>query len=392
MNFAASLRWMIESYVLILAMLMLGLCLAAISMPRLKGVLRLSASMMFLSVAMTVQIYSSVNPSVAFVISEVLLLIGFALLDDTMTRFLELPVAERWVDALLFFACLSYTGYSMWIGLNQRSRLGVLILALCIQSVRSGVKLLMRAPVFLRMPSRFLAGCFFLFASFSVFRLIVPVLQGTFPAPALQGGQLTIDAAARLSKVVLLCASVAFGYLWMAALQLSRELDALSLTDPLTSTMNRRGLEMRLTRELKRARLNETRISLIALDVDHFKTINDRYGHHAGDVALVAFSNAMMEMLRPADSLGRFGGEEFVAILPGTNEDGARLVAQRLRERLRTLQFEFDLSMHLTASFGVAQCDLDDTEITALRRCDKALYAAKQAGRNCVVAYSQTTT
>lgn len=379
---------MVESYVLLLAVLMLGLFLASISMPRLRGIIRLCASMMFLAAAMVVYSNWRHAPPQVFIVSQSLLVVGFALLDDTIARFLELRHTERWVDVVLLMIVVGFSSYSMATHMSMTGRAEVLISVLAFQSIRSGILLLHKAPVTLKLPARFLAGSFFLFAFFCVARMIVPLMRGQMLGlPGDQEG-LMMDGVARLSKVVLLCASVAFGYLWMAALQLSTELDALSLTDPLTSALNRRGLEERLSRELKRASINGGRIALIALDVDHFKTINDRYGHPAGDAVLAAFAKALSQMLRPADSLGRFGGEEFVAVLPNTDEEGARLVAERLRDALRGLSFDFDEGLRLTASFGVAICEPGEDDQAALRRCDKALYAAKQAGRNCVVRFS----
>ncbi|MBW8747404.1 MAG: GGDEF domain-containing protein [Acidobacteria bacterium] len=388
MNVPLSLRWMVESYVLLLGMLMLGLGLAAHSMPRLRGVLRLCASVLLIALAMVILFYRNQIPRISFILSDGLIITGFALMDETMTRFLKLRYTERWVDALLFVGTVGFSIYSQIMHLPMRTRTELLVLALALQTTRSGVTLLRRAPSSLQLPARFLAGSFFLFSSFCLVRMVLPILRGQLLNLPADDQAFMVDGASRLSKVVLLCASIAIGYLWMAALQLSNELDALSLTDPLTSVLNRRGLEDRLGRELRRASMNGGRIALISLDVDHFKLINDRYGHPAGDSVLSRFAKALSEMLRPADALGRFGGEEFVAILPNTDEEGARVVAERLRERLRSLRFEFDSQLRLTASFGVTVCERGEDDQVALRRCDQALYAAKQSGRNRVVAFT----
>jgi diguanylate cyclase (GGDEF)-like protein len=146
------------------------------------------------------------------------------------------------------------------------------------------------------------------------------------------------------------------------------------------------------TLELDHARRMGRSFALLALDIDHFKRINDTWGHAAGDEALKSFANACRLALREYDILGRVGGEEFAVALPNTGPDGARVIAERLRAAVAELvihpakgQF-FDL----TVSVGVAQLRDTDTGIASLLgRADQALYRAKNGGRNRVVMEEQ---
>ncbi|ARJ66321.1 response regulator [Magnetospirillum sp. ME-1] len=167
------------------------------------------------------------------------------------------------------------------------------------------------------------------------------------------------------------------------------ELEELASRDSLTGVANRRHFEHLAGLELDHARRMGRSFALLALDIDHFKRINDTWGHAAGDEALKSFANACRMGLREYDILGRVGGEEFAVALPNTGPDGARVIAERLRAAVAELvvhpakgQF-FDL----TVSIGVAQLRDTDTGIaTMLERADQALYRAKNGGRNRVVA------
>ena len=160
-------------------------------------------------------------------------------------------------------------------------------------------------------------------------------------------------------------------------------IEEVARTDALTGVPNRRHFLERLAGETARASRNGTALSFLFIDLDHFKRINDDFGHEIGDAVLVAAAGAMRAAVRPYDLLARWGGEEFVVMLPATTADQASAVAERLRERL-VGQLAPGCPRAVTGSFGVA-C-LRDGEGTedVLRRADEAAYRAKQAGRNRV--------
>ncbi len=157
----------------------------------------------------------------------------------------------------------------------------------------------------------------------------------------------------------------------------------LALTDSLTGCMNRRSFEQQLERDLRLATRMRQPVSLIMLDVDYFKRVNDTHGHDAGDAALRFLADVLRDELRGVDTAARYGGEEFAVILPQANLDGAIIVADRLRARLENT--EIPGIGQITASFGIATFPVHaSTRDGLVTTADQALYAAKHTGRNRV--------
>jgi len=172
--------------------------------------------------------------------------------------------------------------------------------------------------------------------------------------------------------------------------QLEKELDQVSELvhqDHLTGTLNRRGMDDAFQRELSRAdRLNAS-LCVSLLDIDHFKRLNDTYGHETGDEALIHLVRVVKEALRPSDVVARFGGEEFVIILPDTGMDEAVNVMTRVQRHLTKNFFLHDNQrLLITFSAGVALRGPGENAESLISRADQALYQAKEAGRNRVVA------
>lgn len=156
-----------------------------------------------------------------------------------------------------------------------------------------------------------------------------------------------------------------------------------AFTDVLTSLPNRHAYEVRLAEELARCRRYNTDLCMVVWDVDKFKVINDSYGHAAGDRVLKVIADTLSGCIRETDFLARFGGEEFVLLLPGTDLDATKLVAEKLRETVSETPFHFrDTDVSVTVSGGIAQLHKDETTSSLFERADKALYSAKEKGRN----------
>ena len=169
------------------------------------------------------------------------------------------------------------------------------------------------------------------------------------------------------------------------ALLLSERAQQLARTDMLTTLWNRRqGLEF-LEQSFSAYKRYGHALSLVMLDIDHFKKVNDTFGHHCGDQAIQHVANVLRTTCRKADAVARWGGEEFLLILPSTGSAGARVAAERIRQRLNATSVKFDSGEEhpITVSAGVAQCD-DNGYEAALSRADQALYVAKDRGRNRV--------
>lgn len=162
------------------------------------------------------------------------------------------------------------------------------------------------------------------------------------------------------------------------------EMEARSITDPLTGLLTRRRLEEASLSEMHRFRRFGHPISLVIADIDHFKHINDTFGHPVGDTVLVEFAQRLAGECRDLDVIGRYGGEEFVILLPSTPLAGAVTLANKLRSVIN--HAPFDRVGPISASFGVAECVADEDWNSWLTRADKALYRAKSGGRNRVVA------
>ncbi|MFP5213176.1 MAG: GGDEF domain-containing protein [Acidobacteriota bacterium] len=166
----------------------------------------------------------------------------------------------------------------------------------------------------------------------------------------------------------------------------SKSLEMESLTDPLTAIPNRRAYQRRFREELQRFQRYKQQFALLLFDIDHFKKVNDSYGHRAGDKCLVEIIKRIKPTLRDSDFLARFGGEEFVIILPGTDLENATNAADRIRGLIEKTRFVYQgQTIPLTISVGVTQAQPTDQDLdTIFMRVDKALYEAKNTGRNRV--------
>jgi diguanylate cyclase (GGDEF)-like protein len=166
----------------------------------------------------------------------------------------------------------------------------------------------------------------------------------------------------------------------------AKELKVLADTDPLTGAMNRRRFFEEADRIHAQGQKNAAPVAFLMLDIDHFKTINDRYGHGVGDRVLIEFTQRCRDILQQEDRFGRMGGEEFAIVLQRPDYGSVHNAAERLRETVRTLPFLLDTdSLMVTVSIGGAVCDLAESVGSAISRADNALYDAKKAGRDRVI-------
>lgn len=195
---------------------------------------------------------------------------------------------------------------------------------------------------------------------------------------------LATDFLKNLGAIAAVCLENAFN---------REQLRLTSLTDPLTGLYNRRYLEQRLDSEIARAQRHCQPLSFLFLDADHFKRVNDTFGHHAGDRVLVHLGKYLKRMLRTSDIAVRYGGEEFAMVLPQIEMHSACELAERLRRRVAAHPVKLDSgeAIHVTLSIGVSgtsTCLSEPPEVVAMelvRQADEAVYAAKKAGRNRVM-------
>ena len=172
---------------------------------------------------------------------------------------------------------------------------------------------------------------------------------------------------------------------------MAQEIQNLVTHDPLTDLLNKREFEKRLEHEIARARRYNKAVSLLMVDIDYFKNVNDEYGHQVGDIVLRLVSSIVNNQTRSIDHVARYGGEELVLVLPEASKQTAINKAEQIRESIEAEKFFYNETDHLriTISIGVAAFDEDAKDSMQLvAAADKALYSAKRNGRNRVEAYS----
>ncbi|MEE8529617.1 MAG: GGDEF domain-containing protein [Nitrosomonadaceae bacterium] len=165
------------------------------------------------------------------------------------------------------------------------------------------------------------------------------------------------------------------------------ESERVAMTDGLTGLHNRRWLSDSFNRQMHRCELDKLPCTVIMLDIDHFKEVNDRYGHIAGDRILCSVAQALLNTMRPADLIARYGGEEFALCLPDTSIKDSRLISERLRISIANTTTTFEegkLLPAVTVSLGIAQMQPGQTLDSLISAADSALYRAKAQGRNCI--------
>jgi diguanylate cyclase len=224
------------------------------------------------------------------------------------------------------------------------------------------------------------------------------LLTGVATLCAIVVSQLCISVVGHGNRVwavayATICGFIIAPFFSYACIRLVKHLDTeharmrrLAIQDGLTGLFNRRHFLGVVEREWSRAQRYDTAAAMLLLDVDHFKTVNDRYGHLCGDAMLCAVADALEETLRQPDVLARFGGEEFIVFLPQTDPLGALDVAERMRLRIEQLQLPWEGQLvKVSISIGVAAMRPEHETLDHLSHdADVALYEAKAAGRNCV--------
>lgn len=158
-----------------------------------------------------------------------------------------------------------------------------------------------------------------------------------------------------------------------------------ALTDPLTGVNNRASMDSSIAREVDLAKRHDCCLSLITIDIDHFKHVNDTFGHASGDCVIRAVADLIQQTIRSTDMVFRYGGEEFVVLLSNTDIKGAVLLAERIRRMVENCEIPCNgANISATISAGVAWLEKDENAQQLFEKADKALYAAKSGGRNCV--------
>jgi diguanylate cyclase (GGDEF)-like protein len=312
--------------------------------------------------------------------------IGFACIYICVAHFVGRGWRTRWVFVALIAASLPYC--LVW---SDPARVGRIItltdLVLALETILIAWLLLSTRDAETLWPRRVMAAFLVLYAAVESGRVFVFLHTGK-----------TADLAAPWIEVasgmvyVISCSVLPLAIIWMMNARLHAHMERQMTSDSLTQLLNRRGLQEAGERELSRYLRRKQEFAVVLLDIDHFKRLNDTFGHAGGDIVLREIASLFRDQLRDSDTIGRLGGEEFVLLLPVTSSEGASQLVERLRLTMEDHTFQLDhRQTKITASFGIttSRGRGDLSWDVLLNEADIALYAAKDAGRNLTELYRE---
>jgi len=346
--------------------------------PSIKG-LTLWAAGPALSFAATVLLgWRGVIPDwVSIVGANVLLLMGVAFYYFGTQRFFGVAVSwRRWLGVILAAVPLL-----VWAGLIQPNFTARVLL---VTALWIGMQSMLTVLIWRQGKEIFSTRYTVVVLLVHVAVLVLRFLTALLPLPGENLLEPSRIQTLYISANACIILALNIGLILMASDRLREEFEHAASHDSLTNALLRRTLIERCEQELERCRRHGRSMVVLMLDIDHFKTINDTHGHQMGDRVLVDFVNRITPLLRRPDQLGRFGGEEFVVLLPETTQEEALVVAERIRIRVGLPMNDLPA---ISVSIGMTSNRPDEADLDALlARADKALYKAKEAGRNRIVA------
>ncbi len=314
-------------------------------------------------------------------LSMLLLPVSLWLRHTGFAEFLHVKTRHLWTNAVLVAL---YAGFLTWFVVLRNEPLHgfqVLSVILAIQTALS-VEVLLRFGIEENHLLRIITSI--VIALVALFRLLWQVVEIRSNVLGVSGESI---AHAQWPVNMLFNAATIFCFVGIFVSQMGLDLREIASTDALTGALNRRALESQAAREMARCRRYGFPLSVVVMDLDHFKQLNDTHGHNAGDAALCLVVRDLQSALRGTDLLCRSGGEEFLILLPHTDHATALHLAERLRKRISQIVVPVEnKKVGVTASLGVASWNgAAESWTTMVKRADAALYMAKNAGRNRVV-------
>ncbi len=318
----------------------------------------------------------------SIVLANALLVAGYGLVVVGVNRFTGGAGRAGWVAAATaaMFGCALYFTYG---APDIGARVVVISAAIGGMALWCAARLTVGVPPGMRLTQGLTAAVFVLHG--------VPLLLRAWVTQFGGGAMDSLFAPSTLHAVVfvdvtLASVGLAFAFAAMTTRRLHLNLERLASRDPLTGLLNRHALDAAISREMARSTRHLYPLSVLVMDLDRFKRINDTYGHDAGDAVLKTFARVATEALRRDDVLGRQGGEEFLALLPGSDGPSALVVAERIRAAVAAATILDDgRALGVTVSIGVATTRDSGSCEGAMRAADAALYEAKRSGRNRVI-------
>jgi len=369
----------------------IGLVIVRLTNPFFKGLGWLGGAFAAGSLgAILLSVRPDVSVGLSVIIPDTFILLAYVFLQVCI---LEMTESASLVPKLgIFLLAGQAAAYPLFRSFHNAEQLCVVTLGLllAVQTVQSAIVLKRHAIGGMRPPAWFGVILLTTFAAYNLFRSVVVLVLGTPQNPLLPNPLEATTAYVFLGTGL----GLGFGVFWMTSTQIRIALEGLANSDPLTGIYNRRSFISLCEKQLSRSARTEERFSLIMFDLDHFKQINDLYGHDAGDAVLCGVVDRLRNSVRNIDVVGRWGGEEFVALLPNADFHAAMVVAQRLRHNIeslsvanpKTTESKDEKPITVTASIGVAAYfGQADTIADLLCKCDAAMYQAKAQGRNRIV-------
>ena len=315
--------------------------------------------------------------------ASVAVTLAWALIYEGIAAFRELPFRSRTIGPLAIILVSATSIYYGYVSPNLQSRvISFNVIQMILAAAVVHITLARTPRAGLRLGQCLIAGSVAIMAC----QFAVTAAMATVTAPT--EGLLAGGGLARIFFLwaLLTTISVSCGMLWLAVGRMEKELSHQMRTDPLTGTLNRRAMDEISSSEVSRSQTTGRPIAVLVADLDDFKSINDQHGHQVGDEALRQFAALLAANLRNGDTLVRYGGEEFLILLPGSDRDEAAASAEKLRALIEAHIFRVAaLELRLQASFGVAALRRSEDDWSRLlRRADAALYVARNSGRNRV--------
>jgi diguanylate cyclase (GGDEF)-like protein len=313
----------------------------------------------------------------SIVLGNVFVVAGYSALFFSLADFLGRKTAQIYVQmALLLLAIITMLQYG-WIHPDTGKRLIAYSIVLACQHAQIALFIYRYRTNTLRIP---IGSMTLMMAGLCIANLV------RIAGVALHGAPHNyLNAGAFLQWILIVNSCLQWGamvsFVWMTAAILRGKLEAQAATDPLTGTLNRRGIELAAEQCIVACRKDSSPLSALVVDLDHFKHVNDSFGHHCGDATLIAVSACLQRGMRPGDLLARIGGDEFAVLLPHTSYNQAVAITQQLRESIAKTEIIYgQVRTRVTASFGVAELQPNISNWEQLcMRCDKALYEEKQS-------------
>jgi diguanylate cyclase (GGDEF)-like protein len=375
-----SIRLFLAGFSLPLAVAILGCIVILRSRHTVRGVFWIIASFASALLGLlSIAGRSFIPDFFSIVIANELMLSAYVLMHQAIATILDSPQrCIRRSVALLGVLFVTYSYYT-YVSNSMSARIIAISAAIILQVSITIAVLYRRNDARLRYPVRVLRWLFVAFAIFHLSRIVLTALWP--PPPDLMRTDL-LQAVLMFVNAILAFFNM-LAVLWLAFWAQRDELHALALTDSLTGLLNRRAFDEILEHQLRRAYRRSRQFTLLMIDIDSFKAVNDDYGHQVGDEVIRQVSRVLEANTRAIDTVARYGGEEFAMLLCGSHLEHAGKVAERLRTEVAAI-CELPHDIRVTISIGIAAYGPQDTTASLIKRSDEALYFSKRSGRNRV--------